>query len=149
MPNVKGQFQLENVSTAIATLRILKDLKIKDDHIKKGILKINCIARLQEIKSGKLKELVKDHKLYVDGSHNPLGAKVLNEYLESLDCNKHIILGMMANKDHNEYMSFFKNIATLTTIDIPNQPNSIKGKELKNKLNSFYLTRNQENLVEL
>ena len=137
IPNVKGQFQLENVSTAIATLRILKDLKIKDDHIKKGIIKINCIARLQEIKSGKLKELVKDHKLFVDGSHNPLGAKVLNEYLESLDCNKHIILGMMANKDHNEYMSFFKDIATLTTIDIPNQPNSIKGKELKDKLNSF------------
>ena len=137
MPNVKGQFQLENISTAIATLRILKDLKIKDDHIKKGILKINCIARLQEIKSGKLKELVKDHKLYVDGSHNPLGAKVLNEYLESLDCNKHIILGMMANKDHNEYMSFFKDISTLTTIDIPNQPNSIKGRELKDKLNGF------------
>ena len=137
MPNVKGQFQLENVSTAITTLRILKDLKIKDDHIKKGILKINCIARLQEIKSGKLKELVKDHKLYVDGSHNPLGAKVLNEYLESLDCNKHIILGMMANKDHNEYMSFFKDISTLTTIDIPNQPNSIKGGELKDKLNGF------------
>ncbi len=137
MPNVKGQFQLENVSTAIATLRILKDLKIKDDHIKKGILEINCIARLQEIKSGKLKELVKDHKLYVDGSHNPLGAKVLNEYLESLDCNKHIILGMMANKNHNEYMSFFKDISTLTTIDIPNQPNSIKGGELKDKLNGF------------
>ena len=137
MPNVKGQFQLENVSTAIATLRILKDLKIKDDQIKKGVLKINCIARLQEIKSGKLKELVKDHKLYVDGSHNPLGAKVLNEYLESLDCNKHIILGMMANKDHNEYMSFFKDISTLTTIDIPNQPNSIKGGELKDKLNGF------------
>ena len=137
MPNVKGQFQLENVSTAIATLKILKDLKIKDDHIKKGILKINCIARLQEIKSGKLKELVKDHKLYVDGSHNPLGAKVLNEYLESLDCNKHIILGMMANKDHSEYMSFFKDISTLTTIDIPNQPNSIKGEELKDKLNGF------------
>ena len=137
MPNVKGQFQLENVSTAIATLRTLKDLNIKDDHIKKGILKINCIARLQEIKSGKLKELVKDHKLFVDGSHNPLGAKVLNEYLESLDCNKHIILGMMANKDHNEYMSFFKDISTLTTIDIPNQPNSIKGGELKDKLNGF------------
>ena len=137
IPNVKGQFQLENVSTAIATLRTLKDLNIKDEHIKKGVLKINSIARLQEIKSGKLKELVKDHRLFVDGSHNPLGAKVLNEYLESLDCNKHIILGMMANKDHNEYMSFFKNISTLTTIDIPNQPNSIKGEVLKNKLNNF------------
>ncbi len=148
MPNVNGQFQLENVSTAIATLRILKDLNIKDDHIKKGILKISSIARLQEIKSGKLKELVKDHKLYVDGSHNPLGAKVLNEYLESLDCNKHIILGMMANKDHNEYMSFFKDISTLTTIDIPNQPNSIKGKELKDKLNCFANVNYKKSIVE-
>ncbi len=137
MPNVKGHFQLENVSTAIATLKTLKDLNIKDDHIKKGVLKISSIARLQEIKSGKLKQLVKDHQLFVDGSHNPLGAKVLNEYLESLDCEKHIIIGMMANKDHREYMSFFKDIASLTTIDIPNQPNSIKGKELKDKLNGF------------
>ncbi len=44
---------------------------------------------------------------------------------------------MMANKDHSEYMSYFKNVSTLTTIDIPNQPNSIKGKELKDKLNEF------------
>ena len=47
------------------------------------------------------------------------------------------LLGMMANKDHNEYMSYFKDVKTLTTIDIPNQPNSIRGKELKDKLNSF------------
>ena len=44
---------------------------------------------------------------------------------------------MMANKDHNEYMNYFKGIETLTTIDIPNQPNAIKGKDLKNKINNF------------
>ena len=148
MPNVKGQFQLENISTAIATLRTLKNLDIKDNHIQQGVTKINSIARLQEIKSGKLKELAKDHQLFVDGSHNPLGAKVLNEYLESLNCNKHIILGMMANKDHNEYMSYFKDISTLTTIDIPNQPNSIKGKELKDKLNNFTNINYKESVEE-
>ena len=37
----------------------------------------------------------------------------------------------MANKNHNDYISYFKDIETLTTIDIPNQPNSIKGNELK------------------
>ncbi len=137
LPNVTGQFQLENISTAIATLRTLKNFDIKNEYIQKGITQINSIARLQEIKSGKLKNLVKDNQLFVDGTHNPLGAKVLNEYLESLNCNKHIIIGMMANKDHNEYMSCFKNIATITTIDIPNQTNSIAGKDLKNKLNFF------------
>ena len=148
MPNVKGQFQLENVSTAIATLRTLKNLDIKDNHVQKGITKINSIARLQEIRFGKLKELANHHQLFVDGSHNRLGARVLNEYLESLNCNKHIILGMMANKDHKEYMSYFKNISTLTTIDIPNQPNSIKGKELKDKLNSFKSIQYKESVED-
>jgi len=40
---------------------------------------------------------------------------------------------MMANKDHEKYIRYFKNISSLTTIDIPNQPNSISGKELKEK----------------
>ena len=134
LPNVNGQFQLENISTAIATLRSIKKLEIKEEHIKSGIIKIQSIARLQEITKGKLKNLVKDNRLLVDGSHNPLGAKVLNEYLESLNCNKHIILGMMENKDHHEYISYFKNFSSLTTIDIPNQTKSIKGHDLKNKL---------------
>jgi dihydrofolate synthase/folylpolyglutamate synthase len=136
-PNLLGEFQLENVSTAIATIRQLTDYKITDEHIKNGITKIKSIARLQKIKSGNLKDLVKNNQLFLDGSHNPLGAKVLNQYLQSLNCRKHIILGMMANKDHNKYLGYFKNIETLTTIDIPNQPNAIKGKKLKEKIDNF------------
>ena len=135
-PNVLGEFQIENIATGIATIRNL-DLQIKDSHIKNGITKIKSIARLQELKNGKLKNLCKNNKIFVDGSHNPLGAKVLNKYLEGLNCNKHMIVGMMSNKDHEGYMNYFKNISTLTTIDIPNQPNAIKGKKLKQKLNNF------------
>ena len=43
----------------------------------------------------------------------------------------------MSNKDHDKYMSYFEDIKSLTTIDIPNQPNSIKGSELKNKIKNF------------
>ena len=145
-PNLPGEFQLENVATAIAAARQLTDYKITDDHIKIGITKIESIARLQEIKSGKLKDLTKNNLLFVDGSHNPLGAKVLNEYLQSLNCRKHIILGMMANKDHNKYMSYFKDIKSLTTIDIPNQPNAIKGSELKEKIKNFKDIRYQSSV---
>ena len=147
-PNVNGQFQLENISTAIATLRVIKEININDEHIQNGITKIESIARLQEITEGKLKDLVEENRLLVDGSHNPLGAKVLNDYLKSLNCNKHIILGMMANKDHQEYMSYFKEIASLTTIDIPNQPNSIGGNELKNKLIDLKNVQYKENIFE-
>ena len=136
LPNILGQFQLENISTAIATLRLL-DLDIKDDDIKNGIAKIKSIARLQEIKSGKLKELIKNNRLIIDGSHNEDGARVLNEYLQTLDCNKHVVVGMMANKDHENYISYFKDISSLTTIDIPGQPNSISGKDLKEKFKNI------------
>jgi len=136
-PNLLGEFQLENVSTAIATARQLTNYNISEEHIKSGITKIDSIARLQELKSGKLKNLTKNNLLFIDGSHNPLGAKVLNEYLQSLNCKKHIILGMMANKNHNEYINYFKDIESLTIVDIPNQPNAIKGNELMDKIKNF------------
>ena len=63
-PNLSGEFQLENVSTAIATVRQLTGYKITDQHIKSAITKIESIARLQEINSGKLKNLVKNNKLF-------------------------------------------------------------------------------------
>ena len=135
MPNILGQFQLENISTAIATLRTL-NLSIKDEYIQKGISKISSLARLQEIKSGKLKDLVKNNRLIVDGSHNEDGARVLNEYLQSLNCNKHVIISMMANKEHEKYISYFKDISSITTIDLKTQPNSISGKDLKEKFKS-------------
>ena len=49
-PNVLGNFN-RKISTAIATLRILENLKIKDHHIKKGIQKASNIARLEEIEN--------------------------------------------------------------------------------------------------
>ena len=147
MPNVLGQFQLENISTAIATLRTL-DLNLKDEHIQKGIRKISSLARLQEIKSGKFKDLVKNNLLILDGSHNEDGARVLNEYLQTLDCRKHVILGMMANKDHEKYISYFKDISSLTTVDIPNQPNAISGKKLKEKFKNFPNVQYKESIQQ-
>ena len=138
LPNLLGQFQLDNISTAIATLRHL-NFNIEDKDIRKGITKIKSIGRLQEISSGKLKKLVKNNKFILDGTHNEDGSRVLNEYLQTLDCKKHLIIGMMANKDHKKFLSYFKDIASLTTIDIPNQPNAITGKELKKNLKVFQM----------
>ena len=147
-PTMNGQFQLENASTAIATLRILKNLKIKDQQITDGIKKANNTARLEEIKSGKLKDLVKNNTLILDSSHNPGGSKALNDYLQTLECKKHVIIGMMANKDHEKYISFFKNISSLTTVDIPNQKNAISGMELKEKFKDIPNVQYKENIVQ-
>ena len=145
LPNILGQFQLENISTAIATIRQL-NLGIKDDDIKKGITKIESVGRLQEIKSGKIKDLIKNNRLLLDGSHNEDGARVLNEYLQTLDCNKHFIIGMMSNKDHEKYISYFKDISSLTTVDIPNQQNAMSGKKLKEKFQNVFNAKYEDNV---
>ena len=138
IPNLEGRFQFSNIVSAIATLRNIEEIKINDKNIKDGITKIQSVARLQEIKSGKLKKIAKNNKIYLDGSHNPLGAKVISKHLSKLNCKKHLIIGMMSNKQHKKYASYFKGkITSLTTIDIPNQKNSITGIELMNKLKKF------------
>ena len=145
LPNILGQFQLENISTAIATIRQL-NLEVKDDDIKNAITKIESVGRLQEIKSGKIKDLIKNNRLLLDGSHNEDGARVLNEYLQTLDCNKHFIIGMMSNKNHEEYISHFKDISSLTTVDIPNQQNAISGKKLKEKFQNVFNAKYEDNV---
>ena len=149
LPNLEGEFQLSNVATAIATVRDIEEINVSDENIKNAIKKIKSIARLQEIKNGKLKDLVKKNKIYIDGSHNPLGASALSKHLNSLQCKKHIILGMMNNKDHFEYMSYFKDkISSLTTVDIPNQPNAISGEDLMKKLKNSNNIQYKKTIVD-
>ncbi len=147
-PSMRGQYQFENASTAIASLRVLENLKIKNENIINGIKKAYNSARLEEIKSGKLKNLVKNNMLIIDSSHNPGGSKSLNEYLQTLNCNKHVIVGMMENKDHEKFISYFKDISSLTVIDIPNQVNGISGRKLKEKFKCFSNLSFSENIEQ-
>ena len=55
---------------------------------------------------------------------------------------------MMANKDHEKYLSYFKDITSLTTIDIPGQPNSISGKKLKEKFKGNQNVQYKKNIIE-
>jgi dihydrofolate synthase/folylpolyglutamate synthase len=78
-PNVLGDHQLENISTSIAAAREL--FNIKDQDIKTGITKIELKGRLQEIKSGKLKDLVGPNRLICDGGHNINAAKAIANWV--------------------------------------------------------------------
>ena len=132
-PNVLGEHQLDNVSTAIMTSRTL--FNVKDDDIKKAITNIDLKGRLQEIKHGKLKEYAKNNRLIIDGGHNVNAANSLVKWIETLNKDVHLILGMMKDKDHQEYVNTFKGkIKSLTLIDIPNQEGAISKEEFKLKV---------------
>ena len=54
----------------------------------------------------------------------------------------------MANKDHEKYISYFKDISSLTTIDIPRQINSISGKKLKEKFKNIQNVQYKKNIEQ-
>ena len=140
-PNVLGDHQLENISTSIAAAREL--FNIKDQDIKTGITKIELKGRLQEIKSGKLKDLVGSNRLICDGCHNINAAKAIANWVKQQNQDVHLIVGMMKDKDHQGFIDCFKDkVKSITLIDIPNQEGSISKEEFKNKLNGINKTIN-------
>jgi len=151
-PNLTGDFQISNVSTAIATVRSLNQFKITNSHIKKSITKIRSEGRLQEITEGKLRDYVsKNNQILIDGAHNTLAASVIEKYLGTLNSGKKIImlLGMMANKEHREFIQIFKNrVQSIITLDIPNQINFIDKEKLSQIAESCGIPSRTENSIK-
>ena len=135
-PNLLGEHQLYNISTAINASRKL--FNVTDDAIKKGIQKIDLKGRLQEIKSGKLKNIAGNNRLVIDGGHNISAALSIAKWIKSQNEEVNIICGMLKDKDHLEFMKCFEGIiGSSTLIDIPNQENGINKEELKKKLSNL------------
>ena len=135
-PNLLGDHQLGNISTVIAASRKL--FNVKDEDIKKGITKIELKGRLQEITSGRLKNIVGQNRLIIEGGHNIGASMAIANWIKKQNQNVHLIVGMMKDKDHQGFINCLKDIVkSITLIDIPNQEGSISKEEFKNKLNGI------------
>jgi len=152
LPNLLGDFQINNVATAIATVRMLKQFKITDSHIKQSITKIRSEGRLQYITNGKLRKYVsKNNQILLDGAHNLMAATAVEKYLENLNSQRKIImlLGMMSNKDHGDFIKKFKNkVHSIITLDIPNQVNFMNKEKLSKIAQSCGIPSKTENSIE-
>ena len=151
-PNLLGDFQIDNISTAIATARALDQFNITETHIKKAITKIRSEGRLQTITQGKLKKYIsKNNQILIDGAHNPLAASAVKKYLETFDKERKIImlLGMMANKEHKKFIQIFKNrVHSIIALNIPNQINFIEKEKLSKIAQSCGIPSKTENSVK-
>ena len=152
LPNLSGDFQISNVSIAIATARKLGQFKISDSHIKLAITKIKSEGRLQSITRGKLRKYVsKNNQILIDGAHNVLAASVIRKHLETLNSGRKIfmILGMMANKEHKEFIQIFKGkVHSIITLNIQNQKNFIEKEKLSKIAQSCGIPSKTENSIE-
>ena len=140
-PNLLGDHQLHNISTSIAASR--KIFNIRDQHIKKGMTNIELKGRLQELNSGKLKDISGNNRLILDGGHNESSSISISNWIKQQNQDVHLICGMMKDKEHYEFMKHFKGIVkSITLINIPNQEGSISKEEFKNKLSALKMEIN-------
>ncbi len=146
-PSILGDHQLYNISTAIAASR--KIFSIKDEHIVNGIKNISLKARLEEIKSGKLKDIAGNNKLIIDGGHNISASVSIANWVKNQNDEVNLIVGMMKDKDHVEFIKAFENIVnSITLIDIPNQDGGITKEDFRKKLFNLKINLKLSNSIE-
>ena len=149
MPSLQGFHQIENASTALTTVMILKEnnYKIKLNSLGKSIYNTKWPGRIEKIK-------FKNKFIIFDGSHNLSGADKLNQYLNDIKIRPNVIFGMLNNKKAFEFLSILKkNIDTLYPIKIPDEKNAYTQKEIhkiskKIKLNTV-IRKNLRNINQL
>jgi len=145
--NLLGDHQLANVSTSIAAARRI--FNVKDEHIKKGVTKIKLRGRLEEINSGKLKNLIGENRLIIDGGHNVGASLSIANWIKKQNQDVHLVCGMMKDKSHQEFIGTFKNIVkSITLVDIPNQEGAISKEDFKKKLNGINTKINLSESIE-
>ena len=146
-PNILGEHQLYNISTSIAASR--KIFKVKDESIKKGVQNIKLKGRLQEIKSGKLKKLIGNNRLIIDGGHNISASFSISKWAKTQNEEVNLIIGMMKDKEHYEFVKSFETVVkSITLIDIPNNEGAIFKEDLKNKLNGIKIKFHLSDSIE-
>ena len=145
-----AQSEISNIAVAIATIRSLEQFKVNDEHIKSGITKIKNVARLQEIKDGKLKQIAKNNTILLDGAHNEIAALSLSKHIKKNYGHKKVFmcLAMMANKSHKSYVSYFKDVVeSITTLNIIGQKNAISKEDLKRIIDQLQIKSSTSNSI--
>ena len=99
-----GNYQLKNMNTAVATLKVLKGFNITEDTIRKGLL--NVVENTGLL--GRWQILQKNPKVICDTAHNTEGLvyvfeQLLNEKYEKL----HIVLGVVNDKNLETILPLF------------------------------------------
>jgi dihydrofolate synthase/folylpolyglutamate synthase len=115
-PRLYGRHQYENAGLAIAALRAIKRFTIPPAAYDAGMVKADWPARLHRLGQGRLVDLAPaGSELWLDGGHNPDGGRAIAAALADLEERVSrplvLIVGMLANKDCEGFLSNFAGLA--------------------------------------
>lgn len=123
--SLPGKFQIYNCITVIEAAKELKKqgLKITDEDIEFGIGHTYFPARMEV--------LSEEPFIILDGSHNPDGAKALEQVLKEFSADSIImIMGVLADKNYHQFLETVGPYADELIAVTPNNPRALDCKAL-------------------
>lgn len=113
LPSLYGAHQIDNAALAVLAILTLKDARITEAALAKGVSSVVWPARFQRLTSGPLAERAAKagSDLWLDGGHNPHAARALATALGDLQARDGralaLICGMLGNKDAAGFFDAF------------------------------------------
>ena len=142
-PSLNGKHQEENASISIYFAKIMKNMgyRLNTRDINTAIKKTTWPGRLEIIN-------YKHKKIILDGSHNIDGADKLNEFLKTERIKPIVLFGMLNNKKANLFLNKIKKrVSKVLAIEIPDEKNSFKTKQINEICNSHSIKCEQINNI--
>jgi dihydrofolate synthase/folylpolyglutamate synthase len=154
-PKLYGRHQFENAGLAIAALRATAKFKIPADAFEAGMVKADWPARLHRLGHGKLVELAPPgSELWLDGGHNPDGARAVAATLADLEERVSrplvLIVGMLASKDCEGFLRNFTGLARrMIAVPVPGVEKGLTAEAVADAARAIGLpATSRENLAE-
>jgi len=118
--SMKGDYQIENASLALATLQLLKacNFQVSEKDIREGLATVRWPGRLE---SFHLDKKGKKIQYLLDGAHNPAGVESLVQTLKKECTYKKLIViwGAMADKDLQSTLASVAELANRIVLTKP------------------------------
>lgn len=126
-PNLLGAHQFHNAGAALACLEQLTGFKLAEAALARGVSDARWPARLQRLTRGPLTKLLPpDWGLWLDGAHNPHGARALAAWIAEQKNPVHLVTAMLDSKDPAGFFAELKGrIATVHTVPVPGGHNGL------------------------
>jgi len=135
-PSLVGRHQIDNAATAVAAALALRDPRLGDLEIARGIATATWPARMQRLAKGPLGQLAtaRGADLWLDGGHNPHAARALAEVARAMRGRDGrpitLIVGLLQRKDAAGVFDAFRGldarlIATGFGSDLAASPESL------------------------
>jgi len=144
--SLKGNYQKNNVKTAVQTIKILNELgyHISEEQLKKGLLKVVENTNLK----GRWQILNNKPKVICDTAHNTEGLHYVLDQLKNEKHNKlHVVLGVVSDKNLDTILPLFPKKAIYYFCK-PDIQRGLDTETLKNKAFKFDLIGNSYSSVE-